>query len=710
MKGARFSIKNRSGILRGITLIFAFALLPCICPSVEAHGFTDVSYGSIYFDAVSYCYDNGIIVGITETQFCPNQDLNRAMFITFLYRMAGEPQEFADVNFTDVPEGRYFTDAVRWGVHEGIVVGMTDTQFAPFNPLNQEMVITFLHRFAKSTRGYAVEDRDGLDSSDSAGISNFAKKAMYWASISGVLYISNNELTPKVTVTRGEAARYLWRFASNVDGIIPGTDDFSFVNDPASSFSVTTHYGITQAHFDKLLSKLTTSEQFAIGEFQDTAESRYGAQGMCYGMSVCVILDKLGKIDLNGNFCRNADTMSDTPRPASSTARNIWGTDYLTGATISWLESAINYYHLSMLAEATVGCTGRKNVCEQLSGRASKSLQLLAREQQNGGLALFSYGFGADDEHHTVVLYGQPSKTTVQLSGKSYYWYPIYDSRFPGTQGRLYVSTDYTSCKVRRGTSSVYEDATEIWYFNDTSKQYDSDSSYTEGFDDDNFETFDIIDIDGSGNVNPNSAASEVMSSAINPNLQDCVYFFIRADGDYTVTNADGESFSYIAGDFTQDMDADYVAFYPDSPCLRVFRVPCSDSYSLESKSGYLSLIYLTAEDSMAVHGAGIEQIEISPDNLSVSGTGMNYSASMILDLLTQQSVRVTGSQERSVHLFRQPEVDSEIYVASQEAACDVELRNFRKGASLAVQSLEADHSAAVNTSEGISLFTKEVQ
>lgn len=65
-------MKNRSGILRGITLIFAFALLPCICPSVEAHGFTDVSYGSIYFDAVSYCYDNGIIVGITETQFCPN--------------------------------------------------------------------------------------------------------------------------------------------------------------------------------------------------------------------------------------------------------------------------------------------------------------------------------------------------------------------------------------------------------------------------------------------------------------------------------------------------------------------------------------------------------------------------------------------------------------------------------------------------------------
>lgn len=96
-------------------LLILSAVLLYLPFTVHAHPFTDVNLNGDYADAVNYLYDNNIMQGVASTTFEPNTNVNRGMFVTFLYRFAGEPQEFADIDFIDVPEGRYFTNAVRWG-------------------------------------------------------------------------------------------------------------------------------------------------------------------------------------------------------------------------------------------------------------------------------------------------------------------------------------------------------------------------------------------------------------------------------------------------------------------------------------------------------------------------------------------------------------------------------------------------------------------
>lgn len=99
-------MKNHRMCLFCMALVFLLGGLPL---TAEAHSFTDVpdSSYSDYRDAINYCYDNEIVQGVTTTTFGPERPLTRAMFVTFLYRLAGEPARFAPIEFEDVPKGSY---------------------------------------------------------------------------------------------------------------------------------------------------------------------------------------------------------------------------------------------------------------------------------------------------------------------------------------------------------------------------------------------------------------------------------------------------------------------------------------------------------------------------------------------------------------------------------------------------------------------------
>ena len=84
-------------------LLILSAVLLYLPFTAHAHPFTDVNLNGDYAYAVNYLYNNNIMQGVTSTTFEPNTNVNRGMFVTFLYRFAGEPQEFADIDFIDVP-------------------------------------------------------------------------------------------------------------------------------------------------------------------------------------------------------------------------------------------------------------------------------------------------------------------------------------------------------------------------------------------------------------------------------------------------------------------------------------------------------------------------------------------------------------------------------------------------------------------------------
>jgi len=110
------------------------------------HPFTDVSKDSYYHDAVLWAVAKGITSGTSDTAFSPDAVCTRAQAVAFLHRAGNSPEPTGKVNFTDVPAGAYYADAVRWAVAAGVTLGTTDTTFSPDTDCTRAQIVTFLHR------------------------------------------------------------------------------------------------------------------------------------------------------------------------------------------------------------------------------------------------------------------------------------------------------------------------------------------------------------------------------------------------------------------------------------------------------------------------------------------------------------------------------------------------------------------------------------
>ncbi len=179
--------------------------------------FTDVNEGDWFHDAVQYAYENGLMDGVGDGQFAPNATTNRAMVVTILYRLAGEPAVSGDVGFADVAVGQWYTDAVAWAAQKGIVNGISETEFAPSGDLTREQLATILYRYAESM-GYDVSAQADLSGFPDAGdIQSYATQALSWAVAEGLLQgFEDDSLRPGGTATRAQIATILMRFCEGV--------------------------------------------------------------------------------------------------------------------------------------------------------------------------------------------------------------------------------------------------------------------------------------------------------------------------------------------------------------------------------------------------------------------------------------------------------------------------------------------------------------
>ena len=179
--------------------------------------FTDVKEDDWFHDAVRYVYENGLMDGVGDGQFAPNATTNRAMVVTILYRLAGEPDVSGDVGFTDVAAGQWYTDAIAWAAQKGIVNGISDMEFSPSGDLTREQLATILYRYAESM-GYdvsAAADLSGFP--DARDIQSYATEALSWAVAEGLLQgFEDDSLQPQSTATRAQIATILMRFCETV--------------------------------------------------------------------------------------------------------------------------------------------------------------------------------------------------------------------------------------------------------------------------------------------------------------------------------------------------------------------------------------------------------------------------------------------------------------------------------------------------------------
>ncbi len=159
-------------------------------------------------------YHAGLLIGITKTTFAPQGKLNRAMFVTVLYRMSGSPTVEANTGFTDVKAGQYYTEAVAWAEEVGITEGTSETTFSPGKDITRQELATMLYRYAKGSGRDVSKTEDLSTFQDAANVADWAKEAMTWAVGEGLLKgYPGSLLRPRGAATRAEAAVILARYA-----------------------------------------------------------------------------------------------------------------------------------------------------------------------------------------------------------------------------------------------------------------------------------------------------------------------------------------------------------------------------------------------------------------------------------------------------------------------------------------------------------------
>ena len=179
--------------------------------------FSDVTESDWFYDAVTYAYENGLMDGVGAGLFAPNSETTRAQLVTILHRLAGQPAPSGDSGFSDVETGTWYTDAVAWAAQNGIVNGVSDTQFAPGDDITREQLAVILYRYA-TYQGYDVSQRADLSGFVDAGtISTYAQEALSWANAQGlVLGFEDGSLRPQGTASRAQIAAVLMRFCQTV--------------------------------------------------------------------------------------------------------------------------------------------------------------------------------------------------------------------------------------------------------------------------------------------------------------------------------------------------------------------------------------------------------------------------------------------------------------------------------------------------------------
>ena len=175
--------------------------------------FVDVTEDKWYYDAVAYVYQQGIMVGMSETTFEPNTTVNRAQVVQMLYNLEGQPQVSGDSGFSDIWDDQWYAKAVAWASANDVVAGYEDGTFRPTRAVTREEFAQILYNYAKC-KGYGLSASADLGKfPDSGQVSSWAETALGWANGNGLINgHDDGRLDPKGSTIRAQAASILMNF------------------------------------------------------------------------------------------------------------------------------------------------------------------------------------------------------------------------------------------------------------------------------------------------------------------------------------------------------------------------------------------------------------------------------------------------------------------------------------------------------------------
>lgn len=209
-------------VLRVAALILIIAvLLPSVVFTADSSlPFKDVKNGKWYYEPIKYVYDNGIMTGMTKDTFEPEGTTTRAQLVTILSRLDGAETEGMGVNtgFTDVPAGKWYSDAIGWAADKDLVNGYNDGSFKPNAPILRQELAVLLDRFITYRSDVLPEKPIADGFPDQKQIPKWAAEAVEKIRLYGIIAGDKaGNFNPKKTATRAEIATMIQRYLENVE-------------------------------------------------------------------------------------------------------------------------------------------------------------------------------------------------------------------------------------------------------------------------------------------------------------------------------------------------------------------------------------------------------------------------------------------------------------------------------------------------------------
>ena len=171
--------------------------------------FSDVSESDWYYEAVRFVQERGLMNGYSDGRFGANDPLSRAQLAQILFNKEGKPGVNYLLDFSDVADEAWYTEAIRWAASQGIVDGYGDGTFGPDDPITREQLAVILWRYSGSPAATSKE----LYFNDTDEISGYALEALRWAVENGILNgYGDGRLGPQGQATRAQVAQMLKNF------------------------------------------------------------------------------------------------------------------------------------------------------------------------------------------------------------------------------------------------------------------------------------------------------------------------------------------------------------------------------------------------------------------------------------------------------------------------------------------------------------------
>ena len=194
-------------------------------PACPGYAFRDMPAPSIWSHAgLDHCITHGYIAGTSATTVTPDGECTRAMIVSILYRVQGEPTKVNGYElkklappFDDVERGRWYTDAIWWAKLTGVVSGMSPSTFAPDDPITRAQLAVILYNYTQQFAPESLTETGSLTGFPDAGsVPSWARTAMAWAVgnglISGVGENGVSYLRPEGCATRAQVATILMNY------------------------------------------------------------------------------------------------------------------------------------------------------------------------------------------------------------------------------------------------------------------------------------------------------------------------------------------------------------------------------------------------------------------------------------------------------------------------------------------------------------------